>query len=432
MMNGTRRSQTAIETPTRPSLRRTLGWAAAAMSAALVSQGAWADATPVPSVRPRSDQPLAPVRVAPAINPALILAGPREQQPSCVTFKANFYSTDCAHRLESGMMRLVTMDAASAFTFSATIPAPGTSLPASARRLKSAPSCVARDSNVAMSCFAVGEDDALWEYTRDGTGRFLPWQRIGGTLANERPTCLRGMGRADGDVHCYARGTDKRLYVIANVGGAWSGWFPVGNSVLAQPADCFRIVDPDPTTHVCFGLDGNAQLIGTHRSGTFPGTWSPWTGFGGVLTTDPSCAVTVGGYINCMGRGQDNQLWFTRLAIHRLPTGASRLVAAQGWSRVPGANMIVGSSPTCIESMHSRLFCAALTQQYTFRFLRFDPASTVAAAWAPPPGAGNIVVTGPPTCLRTTALPVTSRPPVHCYGVMKQGPGVFRFEIPDP
>jgi hypothetical protein len=97
--------------------------------------------------------------------------------------------------------------------------------------------------------FALGSDNAVYEYRNGG------WQRIGG-WSYDAPSAVR---LSSGETDLFVQGRDQALWMNTRRPGAtsWSGWRKVGGIITTAPAAQVWPVSPETRTVFARGADGH-------------------------------------------------------------------------------------------------------------------------------------------------------------------------------
>lgn len=185
--------------------------------------------------------------------------------------------------------------------------------------------------------FAVGQDQAIWQNTWNGTS-WAGWTRLGGVITSDPGAVSWGPNRID----IAGRGSDGALYHRFSDGTSWSGWENLGGGLNFGPD--LSSWAPQRLDIFITGLDHALW----HRYWNGSG-WSGWESLGGYLTSSPSAVSWSSNRIDLFARGGDNQMY------HMYWGGTA-------WSGWQGLGGVFSSGPDASSCASNRLDVLAVGQ----------------------------------------------------------------------
>ncbi len=209
------------------------------------------------------------------------VGGQLTSAPSCTSFAAG--KVVCVARSVTGGLTATVFNGASWGAFS--------SLAASTT---SAPSCASDSAGRAVcAVLTIGANVLATRFNGSSWSAFL---NLGGEATSE-PDCMDL--QKSGEVSCFARGPDTRLYVNTFDGGSWSttswsGWGSL-NGQVSKPSCA-----PVSSGQLVCGIISSDQVDSALWVIQFNGTsWSPWTKLGKSGIGAPSCSTLGTGKVLC-------------------------------------------------------------------------------------------------------------------------------------
>ena len=175
----------------------------------------------------------------------------------------------------------------------------------SAGPLSTGPSAVGLPSSQYSGLYAfVGEPDgALWfVHWTNGVGA---WKSLGGTITSD-PDCMLSTLVSGVNVDCYAIGTDNAVWNYVARGGQWISW----GGVFGPGHGPSAVWLPTNVKYVFVRGNDGAMYWNSWDSTSQPKP-SGWVSLGGTLTSDPDCASWGANRIDCVVRGTDNAVYWT-------------------------------------------------------------------------------------------------------------------------
>lgn len=239
----------------------------------------------------------------------------------------------------------------------ATDPIPGVGC--ATDKLKSAPSCIARDGTH-IDCFARGYDDSTWGKHWDSTNGWTDWdQALGGTTnappavaslsASNLEVISKGVsdsalyirtwngttwtswaaisgtsgnatsgaacvGHDTNHLTCSVRWSNGNIYVADRVGGVWGSWINTGMATPANTAPSITTWGSGRLDIFARGLVSGGQAEMTHVWSTnYGASWTSVEPLGGNIIGAPACIGRQpsgsDGKLDCFARGADGNIW---------------------------------------------------------------------------------------------------------------------------
>jgi hypothetical protein len=207
-------------------------------------------------------------------------------------------------------------------------------------RSRSDPVLIAHASGLFL--FVRGGDDRCYVRRAATLGVWGPWQALGGRITSEPAVATN----AAGGILLVVRGADDGLYFNRFVNG-WTGFSPMGGATTADPA-----VAADVNGFSVFVRGRDASLY--HSRVPNSGSPGPWASLGGGVSSDPAAASDASG-VHVVVRGNDNAIW------HRTPTTPwSSLGGGASASPVAVADASGGTTHVVIRGMDGRMYHTTL------------------------------------------------------------------------
>lgn len=147
------------------------------------------------------------------------------------------------------------------------------------------PSCVSADGSW-LHCFARGSDNRIYVKNNAGGTGWGAYEAAGSQVVAGDPSCIsKGLG----NYSCFMRGTDNAMWELYWT-GAWT-WYNHGGALGGEP-DCFT---RDGKTHCAVrGSGGNLLYRGYNGS-----AWMAWQNLGGIFEGKPSCISESTSRVDC-------------------------------------------------------------------------------------------------------------------------------------
>lgn len=147
----------------------------------------------------------------------------------------------------------------------------------------------------------------LMNRTRDLYGTWSSWTNLDGICASS-PSAVRD---AWGNLFVFVRGLDGKLWTRARVGGGWSGWYSIGDSIIGRPtaaldtvSNVVRVFVRKPANQSVF-----AAVHVASQSSTGSMAFTDWQLLGGSLTNSPVASRRADGRVDVYAAAPDYTFW---------------------------------------------------------------------------------------------------------------------------
>jgi O-glycosyl hydrolase len=150
-----------------------------------------------------------------------------------------------------------------------------------------------------LEVFGRAVDGGAWHnWQTSAGGNWSGWFPLGGSILNSPSASMN----ADGRLEIFAQGTDQGAYhnYQTTAGGNWSGWLPLGGGITNTPSVA---MNADGRLEIfAEGLDQGAYHNWQTSAG---GDWFGWLPLGGGITNTPSVAMNADGRLEIFAEGLD-------------------------------------------------------------------------------------------------------------------------------